>query len=178
MVINLKRIIAGIAVLIAIIIILSLLLNDKALEEKLPDSVQTPDISISEENMSTIPRYTNADISEDYFIQYRLEREQIRGKQVELLQGICNNESLTDEARQSAALRLVDISIDMEKEMKAENLVKSSTGEDCVVLFQPDAIVVVAAKQLPEEKQQSIIELLNHQVVKGTVMVTTLSSNH
>ncbi|MGI5879237.1 MAG: SpoIIIAH-like family protein [Syntrophomonadaceae bacterium] len=174
MIINTKRIIAGIAVLIAIIIMVSLLLNNKTPEENLPESIQTPDISGSEEDISMIPRLANTDIGEDFFIQYRLEREQMRGKQVELLQEICNNESLTDEARQSAAFRLVDISTDMEREMKAENLVKSSTGEDCVVVFQPDAIVVVAAKQLPEDRQQSLIELLNHQFVNGKVRLTTL----
>ena len=102
----------------------------------------------------------------------------MRGKQVELLQGIYNNESLTDEARQSAALRLVDISTDMEREMKAENLVKSNTGEDCAVVIQADSMVVVVASQLSEARQQSLIDLLNHQLVKGTVTVTTLLVKH
>lgn len=175
MVINLKRIIIGTIVLIVFIIMVSILMNVKTAEEKPADSIQTPDISGSDVDLSTIPRFDKSDIGEDFFIQYRLERQQMRGKQVELLRDISNNESLTDEARQAAALRLVDISTDMEREMKAENLVKSSTGEDCVVVIQADSMVVVAASQLQEDMQQSIIELLNPQFVKGTVIVTTLS---
>ncbi|NLT20178.1 MAG: SpoIIIAH-like family protein [Syntrophomonadaceae bacterium] len=178
MVINLKRIITGIVVLIAIVIMVSMALNIKTPEEKSPDSIQTPDISNGDVDISTIPRVAKADMGEDFFIQYRLEREQMRGKQVELLQGIYNNESLTDEARQSAALRLVDISTDMEREMKAENLVKSNTGEDCAVVIQADSMVVVVASQLSEARQQSLIDLLNHQLVKGTVTVTTLLVKH
>ena len=69
MVINLKRIITGIVVLIAIVIMVSMALNIKTSEEKSPDSIQTPDISNSNVDISTIPRVAKADMGEDFFIQ-------------------------------------------------------------------------------------------------------------
>jgi stage III sporulation protein AH len=70
-------------------------------------------------NSPVVPESTGT--GDSYFTEYRMERERMRGKQVEMLRGILDQSSNDKEARQAASLRLVEISADMEREMKAEN---------------------------------------------------------
>jgi stage III sporulation protein AH len=97
-----------------------------------------------------------------FFAEYRMDRERLRGKQVEMLREILNKSSSDKEARQAASLRLVEISTDMEREMKAENLIKSKGYQDCVVIIQPESTtVVVAAEHLQLDQEQEIIALVS-----------------
>lgn len=88
-----------------------------------------------------------------FFAEYRMERERTRGKQVELLREIINNQATEAKAREAASLRLVQISQDMENEMKAENLVKSKGYKECVVIFQHDNIMVVVQSDHSDSEQ-------------------------
>ncbi|MDR1159807.1 MAG: SpoIIIAH-like family protein, partial [Syntrophomonadaceae bacterium] len=69
----------------------------------------------------------------DFFATYRVERERIRGHQTEMLQSIINDRNTEKTAREAASMQLMNISADMEREMKAENLIKSLGFLDCVV---------------------------------------------
>lgn len=92
-----------------------------------------------------------------FFSEYRMERESMRGRLAEMLNSIQNDPKADKAARQAAYLRLVHISEDMEREMKAENLIKSKGYADCVVIFQDDAInVVVSASQLSIDQETDI----------------------
>ncbi len=100
--------------------------------------------------------------SDKFFAEYRMERERMRGKEVEMLREIQNNSSSDKEARQAASLRLVEISTDMEREMKAENLIKSKGYQDCVVMIQPESTtVVLAAEHLQLDQEQDIKALVS-----------------
>lgn len=95
-----------------------------------------------------------------FFAEYRMERERMRSKQIELLREVIN-QNQQGKARESASLRLVSISEDMEKEMKAENLVKSRGYHECVVIIQRNvATVVIQAKSLSEEQENEIKSLV------------------
>jgi len=92
----------------------------------------------------------------NFFSEYRMERERIRSKQVEMLKEIMNKESSSQEARDAAALRLVKISEDIEKEMETENLIKSKGYEDSAVIIQEETTTVViltAALGLDQEEE-------------------------
>ncbi len=94
--------------------------------------------------------------SSNFFAEYRMERERVRSKQVETLKDVINKESVSQEARDAAALRLVKISEDIEKEMKAESLIKSEGYEDCAVIIQAETTTVViltAALRLDQEEE-------------------------
>lgn len=100
--------------------------------------------------------------SDQFFAEYRMERERMRGKEVEMLRDILDQSGSDKEARQAASLRLVEISTDMEREMKAENLIKSKGYQDCVVIIQPgNTTVVVATDNLQLDQEQEIKALVS-----------------
>ncbi|ADI01205.1 hypothetical protein Slip_0421 [Syntrophothermus lipocalidus DSM 12680] len=93
-----------------------------------------------------------------FFSEYRLERERTRDQQVELLREMLNNANLDPKSREKAAARLVEISMTIDREMKAEALVKARGYEDCVVIVQPSLTTVIvsykgAAIPLDEENE-------------------------
>lgn len=115
---------------------------------------KTPEISI-DPGIEIQTKDAEAE-SISFFAEYRMERERTRGKQIELLREIINQTS-QGKAREAASLRLVSISEDMEKEMKAENLVKSSGYKECVVIIQPsETTVVLKADSLSQQQEDQI----------------------
>ncbi|MDD2510245.1 MAG: SpoIIIAH-like family protein [Syntrophomonas sp.] len=97
----------------------------------------------------------------NFFSTYRLERECIRGKQLDILKGIMENKDNDEKAREMASLRMVKISEDMEKEMRLESLVKSEGIEECVALVQAGiTTVIVPAGAVSQERQEELREML------------------
>lgn len=125
--------------------------------------------STGNEAVSTVEAVTDnkksllpSEPSDEFFAEYRLERDRTRGKQVEMLREILNQASAEKDARQAASLRLVEIATDIEKEMKAENLIKSKGFQDCVVIIQPEnTTVVVAADGLNTDQEQELTKLVS-----------------
>lgn len=93
---------------------------------------------------------------EAYFSSFRMERERVRGKQIEILNEIVNNQENEPQAQVAAANRLVKLTEDMDAEMKAEQILKSQGYQDCVVIMQKGAAtaVVKSAPLVPEEKTE------------------------
>jgi stage III sporulation protein AH len=101
-----------------------------------------------------------------FFAEYRMERERTRSKQIELLREIINQNS-QGKAREAASLRLVSISEDMEKEMKVENLVKSSGYKECVVIIQPsETTVVLKADSLSQEQEDEVKQIVGTSIMQ------------
>jgi len=93
-----------------------------------------------------------------FFAEYRIERERTRDEQIELLREMLNNPNLDQKSRENAASRLVEISTNLERETKAEALVKARGYEDCVVMVQPSITTVIVPSRastvpLSEEKE-------------------------
>lgn len=96
-----------------------------------------------------------------FFSEYRMERERLRSKQVEMLKEIMTGNSSSQEAKDAAALRLVKVSEDMEREMKAESLVKSKGYEDCAVIIQEETTtVVVLSTTLRLDQEEEIKKIV------------------
>ncbi len=110
-----------------------------------------------------------------FFAEYRMERESLRGKLTEMLSRIQNDPSADKAVRQAASLRLVNISEDMEREMKAENLIKSKGYSDCVVIFQDDATnVVISASQLSSEQETDIRQTIGKTKNSSKLLLTLI----
>ncbi|MDA8097445.1 MAG: SpoIIIAH-like family protein [Clostridia bacterium] len=92
-------------------------------------------------------------IGDDYYVEYRLERERSRGRQVELLHSIINDLNASPEARQGAQQRLLEITLKMDREVSVENILRAKGLNDVVVFFQDDdtVTVVVPALTTPEQ---------------------------
>ncbi len=103
--------------------------------------------------------------ADNFFAEYRMERERIRSKEVETLKDVINQGSSSQEAKDAAALRLVKISEDIEKEMKTESLIKSQGYEDCAVIIQAETTtVVILAPALRVDQEEEIKKMVSRSV--------------
>lgn len=85
--------------------------------------------------------------SENFFAQFRMERDRGRDGQIEVLREIINNPNSSTTVREEAQTKLISISANKANEIKAENILKSKGYEDIVVIVKEENITVI----LPEE---------------------------
>jgi len=162
MVINIRKIIVILSMLLTVAIITGILVGTiKDKDKGVPTANQItspgalPGIDLPEGNKNKVTR-------SNFFCEYRMERERVRGKQIDMLREVINNQSSEKKIREIASLRLVQITEDIEKEMKAENLVKSKGFADCVIIVQPDSTtVVVQASNLRLDQETELKKLVS-----------------
>lgn len=101
-------------------------------------------------------------VGDDFFVEYKLERERTRGQSVEWLREVINNTNSTSETRQKAQEHLMAISRNMEKEIDLESLLKAKGFKDAAVLVDDRAItVVVEAAHLSAGESAQITDLVS-----------------
>ena len=135
-------------------------------EEK---AVETTSASITEkqpeettENQPVNNQAESETKKENFFIEYRLERERTRGQQVELLREIINDPNADAETRKKSQEDLYTITHNIGKEMEVENLIRAKGFKDAVVLIkEKGATVVVQAEELSSEQAARIAEIVN-----------------
>ncbi len=85
-------------------------------------------------------------ITSNYFVEYKLERDRIRSRQIEILREIVNNPNSVSENRMEAQQRLFLVSDNMEKELELENLLTAKGFSQTAVLIQPSVVTIVVGK--------------------------------
>ncbi len=101
-------------------------------------------------------------VGDDFFVEYKLERERTRGQSVEWLREVINNNNSTSETRQKAQEHLMAISRNMEKEIELESLLKAKGFKDAAVLVDDRAVtVVVEAAHLSAGESSQITDLVS-----------------
>ncbi|MDN5294292.1 MAG: stage sporulation protein [Eubacteriales bacterium] len=106
-------------------------------------------------------------LKQDFFIDYRLERDRNRDRQLDLLREIINNSNTSQEARQKAQERVMLISQRMEKEMEIENLLRARGYRDAVAVIQDDGVTVVVKTAVLKPGEQEQIQDLVIKVTGG-----------
>jgi stage III sporulation protein AH len=110
---------------------------------------------------------------DDFFVEYRIEREQARGRRVELLRGIMADPNAGAEAKRTAQEQLLAIAREMDTEVRLENLLRAKGFADAVVIAEEDRITVVVPGEITPEQNASIITLVGRgaDVLPENVMV-------
>lgn len=99
-------------------------------------------------------------IKNQFFVEYRLERERTRSQQIDLLREIVNNQNSSEETRKEANRRLLAISQSIDTEMKLENLIRAENFKDAVAFVQEkSATVIVQAPILTELDKKRLTEI-------------------
>jgi len=90
---------------------------------------------------------------EDLFIEFRLQRDQARSEQLDLLREVLNNANLGSAAKDQALGVWLRITQDLGLEVDMENLVRAKGFADAVVVLREGqaTIMVKAASLTPEE---------------------------
>ncbi len=161
MVINLRRIAAaaGVVILLAVIYLIGVSFLQAGEEKKDAKTEVEAEQPLMEKKEPKV-KYTRG-----FFAEYRMERERVRGEQVELLREMLNNPNVDEKSRAAAAAHLVEISEALEQEIKTEALIKARGFQDCVVIIQPQCTVVVVPVQtssLPLDQEEELKKAVSH----------------
>ncbi len=79
----------------------------------------------------------------DFFINYRLEREKARSRQLELLQALIDDEKTSDDMRDEAQHKVIEQAGAIEQELMLESILVAQYGGEAVVFIQPEKVNVV-----------------------------------
>ncbi len=151
--------IAVIAGLLLVVIIVANIFWDKA-SSKQPldtsDNIPEKVINQEEKDINRVDSRTEA----DFFAGYRLQREQSCSRELQVLQELTRSEEQSKSTRDEASLKIMRIMEEREKEMKAENLVKSRGIEECVVISEEGMSTVVIKGSKAEVNEAEIKDLI------------------
>jgi len=114
----------------------------KVVYEKELDSDDLEKVSTSTSNDDQIvPAVKN--LESDFFIEYKLERDRLRGQEADYLKELINNPNASAESKEKAQQELIALSQKVEKEMIVENLIKAKGFEDAVIFFSDEYVNIV-----------------------------------
>ena len=79
----------------------------------------------------------------DYFVEYRMERERVRGMEMETMREVLASPDAGEEIRKSAHERLLRLSSHISREMEMENLIRARGFKDAAVFLDENTVTVV-----------------------------------
>ncbi len=134
--------------------------NASAEPEQKPESEpgQQPGVQAGSDNFSI-----NSD--SDFFINYRLEREKARSRQLELLQALIDDEKTTAEMRAEAQSKVIAQAEAIEQELMLESILVAKYSGEAVVFIQPEKVNVVLGaeqKELADNEAEKIARLVDN----------------
>lgn len=95
--------------------------------------------------------------NEDFFANYRLDRERVRGQQVELLQGVINDPNSDAAIRKEAQNKLIQISESIDQELQLEALIKAKGFTEAALFIQPDSATAILIKDGMAESDVTVV---------------------
>lgn len=124
----------------------------------IPPAVKTP---ATEPTVTIVAQEQKQEPKDNFFSEYRIERERKRSERVEILREIVNNPNSSAQMRQEAQQQLMKISDNLEKESKIENGLIAKGFKDAVVVIQPENVmVIVPANELRQEEIARIADIV------------------
>lgn len=158
----LKTLLIGI---LTVVLLLGTITTIKYLQQPVSVNQVAGDFQPLEQSVS---QTTTKVVSGGFFNEYRLNRDRMRSKQVEMLQNVISNSGSDAKTRDAAGMRLVDITTAMEKELKAENLLKAEGYQECVIMVQADSTTIVLQSPSMQPQQVKRVKELVGQAVNSS----------
>lgn len=140
------------------------------LQEVIPaDIAITPLPPTAIEDLETVQQSTTSDTGEamfvnatsddsTFFVQARLDREQSRAKQREVLLELINNENIDQEVKAASADEMLAIQKRIEKESAAEALIESKGFNEVFVRIGDNSVDVIVNKETLTDAELAQIE--------------------
>ena len=117
----------------------------------------------------------NGTNSLEMITEIKLNREQVRAQNKEVLMGIINNEGLSEEQKQNAVNELIASTAISEKEAAAERLLEAKGFKDVVVSITDDTVdVVVNMRELSDADRAQIEDIVKRktEMVAEKIVIT------
>jgi stage III sporulation protein AH len=93
-----------------------------------------------------------------YFVQVKLEREQARAKEKDLLNEMINNDKMDGQKKSDAADQMLEIQKRIEKETAAESMIEAKGFKEAYVRIDDDTVDVVVDRQQLTDSEIAQIE--------------------
>lgn len=97
--------------------------------------------------INPMPKAEEFKAKNDFFAEFRIERDKGRDTQIEMLKDIVDNANSSTKMRDEAQKELLSISKSIALEIKIENLLKAKNYNDAIALIEKNKITIV----IPEE---------------------------
>lgn len=102
--------------------------------------------------------FVNSSNDSSYFMQAKLEREQSRAKQKDMLNEMLNNKNIDDEKKNEVTTAMLQIQQRIEKETAAEAMIESKGFNEVYVRIDDDTVDVVVDKAELTDSEVAQIE--------------------
>lgn len=117
----------------------------------------------------------NNTINADFFASAKLEREQTRAKNKDILMDLVDNTNLTEEQKEDAINGVIELTAIAEKETATEMLLEAKGFDDAVVSIADERVnVVVSAEELTDQQKAQIEDIVKNET-KADVKNITIS---
>lgn len=101
-------------------------------------------------------------ITDEFFIDYKIERDKSRSEHVSMLENISNNDDSDTETKNMAQQEVINLVKLSEKEMIIENLIRAKGFNDAIVFIHDGYVnVVIDANQLTTSQAAQIQDIVN-----------------
>jgi stage III sporulation protein AH len=148
-----KKIVLITGLLLVVVVVANILWDGNISKEppNSPDNISDKAATPPKNETSSVETQGEA----DFFAEYRLQRDQNRSRELQLLRELTGSEDQSKTTRDTASMKIIHIMEDIDKEMKAENLVKSQGVEECVVISEAgmSTVVIKGSKSVINEDE-------------------------
>lgn len=146
-------------------------------KENAPEStaaVKTSDISETSENVGEAVLVSST-IGAEYFDSAKLQREQTRSKNKEILMELINSSVATDAQKEQAVTEVINLTSDSEKENAAEAMLEAKGFGECMVsIVDGNVDVIVNANNLTDKEIAQIEDIVKRKTdAKASDIVIT-----
>lgn len=118
---------------------------------------------------------SDVDDNTDYFAASQIERRRARDEAIEVLQGVVDDATALDAAKEQALADIAAIAANIEVEANIESLIKAKGFEECVAVISGDkANIVVKSEGLQPNQLSQILEIvyLQADIVPANVTIS------
>jgi stage III sporulation protein AH len=124
------------------------------------DNLDVTDSAKNDQKTATASKEANS-----FFAQAKLDRDVVRGQDIETMKGITSDQLATKEAKAKAQEKMIKIVETSKKENNIETLIKGKGFSDVVALFADDGSVdiVVKAPAISKSDAAKIVDIVVRQ---------------
>ncbi|MFW5980153.1 MAG: SpoIIIAH-like family protein [Bacillota bacterium] len=122
-----------------------------------------PDIGVDVIGNNEILNHTRAseEGGENFFIDYRLERDKARSEQLDIYREMINNPNTDKATKEEAQKKIIELTARLEKEMKIESLIRARGYEDALAYIHEESVdVIVQSEGLKEDEVAQIGDII------------------
>ncbi|PRX26906.1 stage III sporulation protein AH [Orenia metallireducens] len=99
----------------------------------------------------------------DFFVEYRIDRDQARSEQINLLREMINNPNSDKNLKSKAQERLLTLTNNIEKEMEIESLVRARGYQDGIAFIHDKSIeLIICTEALKKEDVAKLGDIIKN----------------